>query len=704
MDRLSNMPQTTIPDKLTAFLHELMLYRRQLALYPEKHPRVKTAIASTQGQLNELFLSQQSVTLVVTPDALRFEQHWLDKKNPVNRNFAAIFSTLGIASISFHKGLSLQELTFFNQLLNLDRKALETSGGIEHLLEKQEIECITIVPIDYSIFQSSQDTEKQQEQLWESFLHTLQSGAIDLTELTDMLNRKLTDGQEQHQFIHSLDLLFEKNIQQGGLLQVDKEAEDNLYSLLDQLDPEAKKFFFDSIFRVLDRHPDTAPGLLKRIPLHLIEEILAAKAQQEVNISSRLFDLANTLVSNSTSRSTKKINAGTEKLSTDALRSRLDILFNEELQDDFSPGRYQSAMENILDINFSDETSVAEKKSLLSCLEAQSIESNLAAIFYDLLQKGALDSEEEAAIQRNLLDLSRFFLDIGDFVNLRDIYRYWSEYLSGGNTKDTESEEQILATHTQETFMAEVVKGFDLWGEKIHPQISEYICFIGEPYIELIIDRLGSATTHPQKRRWMGILGKIASHAHEKIVHHLTDKRWQLVHNLLVLLGKMPNFDGVKSIQRLCNHPRPQIRLEAMRILFSRNAEAADIQLLRELRNADPDIRLAALKLAALSQNQTVRETLNSWLIQKPRKEQELEILTQTIRALTRIGNKDSLLAFRQILSKKGLFVGRLTRQLQMEIIQNLAIFPGEQSIQLLQEFSTGRFKNAANKALEKRL
>jgi len=698
------MSQATIPNKLTAFLHELMLYRRQLALYPPEHPRVKATISGTQARLKELFRSQQTITIAVTPDALRYEQHWLAKRNPVNCNFAALFSSIGIATISFHKGLNLQELTFFNQLLDFDHETLESSGGIEALLEQQEIKYITVIPINYSIFQSSRTPDTQHDQLWENFLHTLQSGEVAFAEVSDMLNRKLGDDQEQVQLADSLDLLFEQSIQQDGLLQVDAEAEGNLYSLLDQLDSKAKEFFFDSIFRVFDRHPDTAPGLLKRIPQHLIEEVLASKSQQELKISSRLFELANNLVNNATSSSTRKIKAAEEELTTDALRSRLDILFNEDQQDAFSPGRYQSAMKKVLDFDFSDEISFTEKREMKIHLNAQSIESNLAAIFYDMLQEGELDSEKEDAVQRNLLDLSRFFLDIGDFVNLLNIYRYWSEYLSNRNVGEAALEEQIITAHTEGGFMSEVVEGFDCWGKDTHVQISDYICSVGGPYAELIIDRLGTANTLPVRRQWMGMLERIGSDAQEAIVRNLTDNRWYLVRNLLVLLEKIPNFEGIERVQRLCNHPYYQVRHEAMRILFPRNSEAADRQLQLELRNTDPDIRLAALKLAGLSRDQSVRETLQRWLIQKPRKAIDLKILTLTIRALTRIGNDESLVPFQKILRKKGFFVGKRTRQLQLEIIQNLAIFPGKRAKELLRKFSTGRYKKAAKRALEQRL
>ena len=92
---------------LTAFLHELNIARRKLLLYPADHPQVSASTSKTLEILNELFYSDPVITLGIAPNALYFEQLWLDKEDSTNQEFAKFFSALGIASISFHKGLNV---------------------------------------------------------------------------------------------------------------------------------------------------------------------------------------------------------------------------------------------------------------------------------------------------------------------------------------------------------------------------------------------------------------------------------------------------------------------------------------------------------------------------------------------------------------------------------------------------------------------
>ncbi|PLY00532.1 MAG: hypothetical protein C0622_08770 [Desulfuromonas sp.] len=703
-------------EKLSAFLRELMLHRRQLALYPEEHPQVKASILNTQSKLNELFRGQQDVTIDITPDALKYQQLWLDKKSPDHRNFAAILSALGLASITFKKGLNVPELGRFNQLLSSDPQKLEAAGGLRKLLEEQQVEHISVVPIDYSVFQSSQgsDAKKNPEaekgKLWENFLQTLQGDRtkfeegmvnFDLLELSELLNEKLGEEEDQDELAQLLDHFFEQNIEQGDIIQGGELAEGSFFSLLDQLEPEAKDFFFNSLLQALDRHPENASELLKKIPPQLIEEALANKSRQEMQISSRLFNLVNTLVNNSESLAAQGIR-GTKKLPIEEVRSRLEIIFTEEQQDVFLPNTYQVALEQVLEDGFSKEFTINDKNDLEKQLENQTSENNMAAILFELLPGQQIEPEKLESIQRNLLDLTRFFLDCGDFVNLINIYRYWSEFIRE-HKLPTDFKEQVLALHTDELFRYEVLEGFDLWDKQLHQQLSDYICTVGQPYVEMVVPRLGSAPTWHLRKRWMAILEGIGQSGHQSILPYLDDQRWYLVRNLLVVLGKNTDPACIERVQQLRTHPHPKVRLEVMRILFTCDPVAANQQLLTELNSVKPEIRISALQVAGLSRDPSIVATLNGWLRQRPRTTAQLELQTQAIRALSRIGSIDTLAVFKRILSKRGLFVSKRTKQLQLEIIQNLMIFPGPQAEELLRKSSTGRLKRAADKALEKR-
>jgi hypothetical protein len=708
VDIKSKTSQVAYSDKplLTSFLHELTIARKQLALYPVDHPNIKTSINKTLDILTELFHSDQIITLGITPDALLFQQIWLDKEDSSNRDFAEFFSSLGIASISFHFGLKESELIRFNQLLRAKRETIEEFGGFEEMLKQQQIEHISIVPINYSAFQASHDSKIQQEQIWETFLHGLQSGVLDfgdtesqldLAAIADILNRNDNNGN-QEQYGKSIEKFIETRIQQEDFARTYTETDRKLNSLLGQLQPQAQEQLFNRIFQVLDRHQSAAPGLLKKIHVELLHGALARKAQQQ-NMSSRLFDLANNLAGAEGSIHRRTVQGIGDDLSPDVVRARLDVLFSEERQDLYMPDAYQTALGDALCQDITGSIPEEEKQKLKGQLEEQSVEHNFVSILIEMLQN-QLSKEQENAIQQNLIDLSRFFLDTGDFVNLIDIYDFWSRYLYSGNSIVNIFDEKVLANQTQSSFMAEVLDSFECWESDIHPKIANYIATVGEPYSDLVIEQLGLAPTWEKRKHWMDILVLIGGDAQTKIMKALDDERWYLVRNLLSVLDKQLAPKSIKRVQQLCSHPHPKVRMESTRILFSCNPATANRLLLTELQTTEFDSRLAAIEIAGISQDQRVLELLHKILAKDPGNEQQLQTQLETVRTLTRIGNRESLPILNRVIRKQRFVATRRIKILQEEIIRNLALFPGDSAAKLLQEHCSGKFKQLAKQLL----
>ena len=704
------------PEKplLTAFLHELNISRRKLSLYPPEHPQVSASVNSTLDILNKLFCSDSVITLGIAPNAIYFEQLWLNKKDSTNREFAQFFSTRGIASISFHKGLKSSELIRFNQLLHSDRNSIGSINSLEERLGQQQINHISVIPIDYDAFQANQDITKSQtgdeDGLWESFLHGLNHGILDfgnqestfdLSVVAEIFNQKLVGSEaEREQSSHSIGLFIENSIQLKSNSQT--KTDKQLVALLEKLSPDAQQEFLSSAFQALDRHRDAAPDILQKIPSHLLKNTIAGKNRQDLNLSSRLFGLVNKLANTTTQTFHHNIKAKSAPLSEDMVRARLDILFSEEQQDLYMPGNYQTALHNILSDNIIGSIPEEEKLQLKKQIETQSVEQSCAAIIFELLDK-KLDSEQEESFQQNLMDLSRYFLDTGDFIILRKIHDHWSKYLCSGNSSASIFDEKVISNHTQPTFMSEVLEGIDLWGEEKHQEIADYIVAVGEPYSEMVIEYLGLAPKWSDRQLWMQILEGIGGDAQQMIVRALKDERWYLVRNLLIVLGKDLDPKNMKLMHQLVGHQHPKVRLEVMRNLFSCNPATANRQLLLELNSEDPEARFSAVQIADLSRDPTVLAILHKDLGAPPNSDAELELKKQTVQTLTRIGNKDSLPIFRRVLQKQGLLVSRRIKQLHVEILQNLALFPGSSAEKLLHELAQGKHKQLAKQAIEQR-
>ena len=698
---------------LNEFIHELNIARRSLSLYPPEHPQIAGSTSKALRAVMNLLLGREVVTLGVSPESLMFEQRWLDKNNRIFQGFASSLFDLGIASLSFSRGLTFSELLSFNQLLRADRDSVEAAGGFPALLEMQRISHIVIRPIDYSSFRARAEAESASSQsLWEEFLQGVLSGNLDAqgssadwpgqldpSIIAAALNQRLADeiaGSKDYERLVSTLV--------AKLVENDPDTDDlpgrKLGSLLEQLNPELRGSFISSTLTTLEQTPTTAEQILANLPEELLTEILQRQHNRQLNISSRLVKLVDKL---STTRAPKvgyAQKSAPAALDDEVVLARLDVLFNEENQELYMPGSYQHALRDILDEDLLSSIPEEEKQALKQTLEQQSIERQCCAIIFELINE-PLSTESDVTLQQNLVDLCRFFLDTGDFAALREIYLRWSAYLNSDRSRTTVFNETVLANQTRPAFIAEVLDGVELWGQEKIAEISSYIEAVGDAYSEPLIKRLGLEQQLGLRRTWMKLLEAIGVSAHQAIIPGLKDHRWYLVRNLLSVLGEQPELTSIKAIQQLANHPHPKVRQEVLRIMFRLNPATANRLLLRELNSEDPDARLAAAQIADLSRAPEVITSLLQLLQTEIGTTADLELKQQLLRALARIGNPESLPVLKQLLQKKGLITARRQKLFQLEIIASLANYPKQRALPLLKELTRSRQRHQAKLAAE---
>ncbi len=700
---------------LADFINELNIARRSFSLYPLEHPQVASSNSKALQTLLKLHELREELTLGVSPETLFVDQQWLDKNNRVYNEFARFLFDLGVASISFKRGLVFTELLRFNQLLRGDRDSIEDAGGFPALLQMAQINHIKITPIDYSAFRARTGAGADsagQKPLWEGFLQGLLSdsldargdsgdwpGHLDPSIVAEALNQRLADeiaGSDGYQRVVSTLV--------AKLIETDPEQDElpgrKLGSLLEQLEPKLRDSFLSSTLETLDQVPAAAEQVLENFPQELLTKTLNLQQSRQLHISNRLINLVGKLSTTPAPTAGYTQKPDPESLDEEVVLARLNILFNEENQDLYMPGSYQHALREILDKDQLNNLPEAEKLALKETLEQQSIERQCCAIIFELID-GHLSAESEIALQQNLLELSRFFLDTGDFTALREIYHRWSGYLNSNRAHATVFDETLLTNHTRLAFMVEVLDGVELWGKEKVAEISAYIAAVGDAYSEPLIERLGLEQQLSLRRIWMKLLEGIGISAHQAIIPGLKDKRWYLVRNLLIILGQQPELSSMKAIQHLTNHPHPKVRQEVLRILFRLNPATANRLLKKELSSHDPGARLAAVQLADLSRDPDVLSNLLQLLQAKLDSDSDLELKKQLLRTLARIGNPDSLPTLKQLLQKKGLLVSRRQKQFQREIIASLAEYPQQRAEPLLKELTRSGNRQQAKQATE---
>lgn len=713
MNPKSTQYQQAGPDNglLADFLHELNLARRSLTLYPPEHPQVKTICSKTLGKLESLCRERGEIHLGIAPEALFFDQHWLDSENPNVKSFASFFYNLGIAAVSFRQDLSARELIAFCRLLHYERQTIDDSGGLEELLRQQQIDQITVIPIDYSAFQQKENGKISAEpalevkDLWKDFLHALLENILDLSanglqvspaSVAELMNKQLDSCENRFPAEAVND--FVTQLLNRSPEQTEESAEE-LAELLSNLSPKLRQIALRSSLDYLKHHPDSAATLLKQLSPDLLQELLTPQLQQQLQRSPRLLELVRQLAIMPKQQSSSTTSAS-GKMAEETMRARLDVLFSEEQHERFLPGDYQTALESVFRPQQELLLDAEEREILKTTVEEQSIEEQCCKIIFELLEEPE-KVDNENAIQQNLIDLSRFFLDTGNFVMLGEIYRNWLSFLESGKSSGDILSDRVLAGQTQQSFIAEVLDGIDIWGEEQAAAIRDYIAVVGERYVEPVVEQLAEAEQYQRRRYWMEVLSAIGTDASQLLIDSLDDKRWYLIRNLLTVLGKTLTPTTLKAIQRLVNHPHPKVRQEVMRILFHCNPATANRMLLKELTSAPREAQLAAIEIAELSRDQEVLNYLHQQLFTAVDSEAEQKYKQQVLQTLAKIGNQETIPLLQHLIQRNGLFASKQQKQYQSEIIRSLIGYPREIAAEALQKIANGRHKRHARVATE---
>jgi hypothetical protein len=676
--------------ELADFIQDLNIFLRQLSLYPADHPQLEASCDTALNSLARSCRKSAMINLGIAPANILFDGSWLDGNNIAIKNFAAFLTGLNIASISFHNDLSRDELIRFCQLLNSVSEQGISGANLPQQLERNAIGNIQIVPIDFSAFLAdSEEEEESNSDPWGDFLKQLlgkqlpEKGAVDIATIARSLNQEVPIPGRYDQLIATLLAgTATEETQHGDVAEL-------LVELVKQLNPKLRQCFTQSTLRALEHQPGQAAPILQAFPQQLLEDALRQQSSSQGNISSRLVDLLGQFSRNeSTTRSRKA--AITQTADNTILRARIDILLLEDNHSEYVPSVYQETLQRILNGQVKGTVPAPLASELRDRLEQQSVEQQCANVIFNMLDNG-VDPKAEATIQTNLTELARFFLDTGDFNALRDVFVRWSHYLYSGQANARFLDETVLATQTSEQFMSNVLDCVEIWGESKNTEICSYILEVGEPYAELLIERLGSEEQMARRKIWIGLLERLGRKGVQLISKTLQDERWYLVRNLLLILSHQEReLIPIKAVRPLTSHKHPKVRQEALRILFRFDPLMANRQLLKELSSGDKGAICATLEIAALSSDDKVLKQLHQLLQLKHEHDPDLQIRRKTLEALSLLGKPQTIPLLAHLLHKK-LIRSRKQKQLQQEIIKTLGRYPAHSASPLLNSLCNGR-------------
>lgn len=681
---------TSEHNDLFNFVHELNVFRRQSALYPRTHPKTLAGANKILAELARLNTFGDRISLGIVPDNLVFNGSLLDPDNPSCRDLGMFFSKLDIAVVSFHQGLTTLELIDFLQLLSA-RTSGHHSTPLHKILENHQIFHVSLAQVDYDSFTSlatdNSAPASSETAVWQDFIEDMLSAdkgtnspfdTHGTDRLAQILNSNSLPEKEGSAMISKLvDCLFERSLASmagiGG----------QLYEFSKKLKPDMRQQLYDDTLLALEQQPQEAKTIIPGLTGEFISDALISHSSKEHKLSQRLTDLLGAFAQNNTAAVSPRIVQPDGGNAPELLQSNIELLFLEDQLDEYLPETYQHALQKILtgEVQGSLAEDLAEKYR--NSLAEQMIEHQCCEIIFDLLAAD-VDTGTEEIMQNNLVDLSRFFLDTGDFQALRKTLSRWMSYVNSGRSQTNLLTEKMYSAQLTHSFLEAVLNSVPLWCYEKFADICEYLTEVGESYAPLLIERLGNETDTELRKIWMQLLLELGNNARPAMLEALADQRWFLVRNLLVVLGQQKGGIPPKTVLNLCLHRHPKVRREALRILFRLNPSAANRMLEKELTDADQETLKILIPLTEMSNNDGIFSQLNRLLDIEPLTADNLEIKLHILTSLSSTPQPACLMTLTRLLTRKEFFLNNLRKTLKSAAAATLRCYPRGQLAALM--------------------
>ena len=696
---------------LSQFLYALNIARRQMLAYPVQHPSVEAALEFAVQRFDTLGGSLPKVTIGIARDTLFIDEGQLDRKNPVYRDMAGVLFSRGIATVTFQRELSREELAQFIGLLCLPREHVASHGSIQAALESKGIRHISVDGIDYAAFRINETSQAQPlttelarsgGSLWRRFVQGLLEGTlspqgtriiadeeVSPEQLADFIkqhkarlgeNLKESYGKAISRFLQELD-------REERAKEHDTDSVNKIDLFVKHLSPELKSQFLQSTFGNL---PKQLSGEKSHSP-HPDETILDALDEVNARRSNLSPAVLNILQAFSHDRQTTT-RQGPETafatMSEQELAQRLSLIFREEEPDRALPADYQQTLRRLAQDEVASVLEETELQALHAEIAAFTIESRISEIIIEIMERMSDDYDPET-MRRNLSDLFAFFSETGDFRSLTRMHDELRQHCTGPSLGLMPVHEALLDAFADSASVTGVLDELEGCGKERYPEIGALITSVGKPYVEPILERLATESRMALRRFYISCLAAIGEAALDGVAARLRDPRWFVVRNMVVVMRAMHDPSVATHLRRVARHPHQRVRHEVIKTLLQLRTSDAEEVLCRELTEGEPESQLFAVQLAAAHPGPAVT-TLLAGLVEGSGAKATVEVRCAAVRALAEIADPGVLPALERLMAQRSLLLSLPLKRIKEEILQSLDRYPADSVTAILHTAEQG--------------
>lgn len=661
---------------------ELNISRRNVAIYPKDHPSVDKSLNRAFEFLQKLFELRAEITLAVAKDTLIIDDFYLDRKNPVYRDFALHLNKMNIAYISFITGLTKDELYVFHKLVS-EKVSEMTSEEVQKRFNELNLIHIKAGFIDYGafFFDEGKTTKDTGVPLWERYVYGLLEGTLQTEDFSDemkeippeilarLLNRTSHDNLKEETY----DKVITTYIRRTSDTAFSSKDLKRLMDFINSLRPELKKQFLNSAVRTVSKDIDSAYKILKETPIEELIELLNAMNEQKVAIPEELKNLMDKL---------SKLPQGAIEnvalengLLVDDIFISTDItnLLGEGSFKKFVTDTYQKEIQKLMNFDAS-KIIASEISEIKRAYDDDYIEQDFNYAILELLSSQILNEEEYKIFTGILKEQIDTLLWTGQYMRVLQALKV----LEGNNNekKFPEITYELIQYYHSSEFISKIIDSLRTVGRLMRDEAALLCEYYDEKIIPLLLDALIDENSQIVRKFLMGLLIRFKDKMIPEAIKRLNDNRWFVKRNMIYLLCETKRNDVLPYIKLYCRHENLKVSIEAIKCLLIAG-DNYGIEAIRDsLRSSSREIVDQAIYLAGAFRIREVVPELIQMLKKRGISGVDLYYKIPIVKALGEIGDPRALDVFKSLLSEKSIIFKGVSEKLKEEIYRTLKNYP----------------------------
>ena len=618
------------------FIRALALAWKNLAAYPAGHPALRGSVEAAHDRLSQLRGPSPEVTFGIAADGIVYGDDKVE--SPYSQKFAQALYTRGVAILRFSNDTTPKDVETFLRLLGASAPE-DQSRPMWELLTASGVMAIHLTPVDYSSVKVTSDLDekpkKEASSLWDDILRALLAGRELTTQTRERLLKNISSVDELAAMIvryveHPGEILeseFDPDATFGVRLTVNKpDKPDSPQSMAARVADAIGKHVAGStglkrqlavqqIVQLLRGLPEPLRGSVIRSVLRtlatdeaagsLLRELTNNLAAREVLDALRYIGTMSKLSTHATLLLQSLVQT-TTPVTTDAAPSpsilnELVQLFAEEDIDRFNPPEHNDLLQQAAIYVPDVKPASAEARRLLGDRLATVADDHsdrvLARTLIDLLARyGA--SRDSKALFRRIEILFRSYIAAGEFGDAVNLIDQLHELALTTNSDQVRSgiEDALSRLADPETIKTLITSLIAAPPEKT-VDLQRLIHAMGTAATRSLLISLAEENNRSRRRKLFDFVVALGPVVVPEVRGFLSDSRWYVVRNMILLLRAANDRTSLADIRRLAQHPDLRVRLEAIKSLFALDPSVPQTLLENAINDRDPKAAESAIAL-----------------------------------------------------------------------------------------------------------